>query len=38
MSQSELALGIHRRRVRQILWVSAGLLMALGAGWALFSA
>ncbi len=36
MSQSELALGIHRRRVRQILWVSAGLLMALGAGWALF--
>lgn len=36
MSQSELAQGIHKRRVRQILWVSSGLLMALGAGWAVF--
>jgi EAL domain-containing protein (putative c-di-GMP-specific phosphodiesterase class I) len=36
MSQGELARGIHRRRIRLILWVSAGLLMTLGAGWALF--
>lgn len=38
MTQSDLALGIHRRRVRLILWVSAGLLMSLGLGWALFFA
>ncbi len=36
MSPQDVALGIHRRRIRLILWVSAALLSTLGAGWALF--
>ncbi|ARV17542.1 Phytochrome-like protein cph2 [Curvibacter sp. AEP1-3] len=36
MNSNELRSGIHRHRIRLILWVSAGLLMGLGAGWSVF--
>lgn len=36
MSENPLSSGIHRHRIRRILWVSAGLMMGLGAGWSVF--
>ncbi|MDT7515441.1 putative bifunctional diguanylate cyclase/phosphodiesterase [Rhodoferax mekongensis] len=38
MNPDELSSSIHRHRIRRILWVSAGLLMGLGAGWLVFFA
>jgi len=36
MTSHELSAGVHKRRIRLLLWVSSGLMSVLGLGWALF--
>ena len=36
MTSNELSVAVHKRRIRLLLWVSAGLMSLLGLGWALF--
>lgn len=38
MSPPALSDGVHKRRIRLLLWVSAGLMTSLGLGWMLFFA
>jgi len=36
MTSHELSAGVHKRRIRLLLWVSSGLMSVLGLGWSLF--